>query len=122
LEASAEIRGDGETVNFSDPEGPTVYMGSKSASSIQEAEGKALYSSCLNVSGLQLALYFNDRCLENGIGAILSQVQNGEEKPIAYASRQTNKAEQSYAATELEMLSLGDQAILLLPTRPEIRS
>jgi len=43
---------------------------------------------------------------KTGLGAILSQVQNGEERPIAYASRQTNKAEQSYAATELEMLSL----------------
>jgi len=36
----------------------------------------------------------------------LSQVQNGEERPIAYAGRLTNKAEQSYAATELEILSL----------------
>jgi len=43
---------------------------------------------------------------KTALGAILSQVQNGEERPIAYASRQTNKAEQSYAATELEMLSL----------------
>jgi transposase InsO family protein len=40
------------------------------------------------------------------LGAILSQVQNGEERPIAYASRQTNKAEQSYAATEAEMLAM----------------
>ena len=38
-------------------------------------------------------------------GAILSQVQKGEERPIAYASRQTNRAEQSYAATEAEMLA-----------------
>jgi len=43
---------------------------------------------------------------KTALGAILSQVQNGEERPIAYASRQTNKAEQSYAATELEMLGL----------------
>ena len=43
---------------------------------------------------------------KTALGAILSQVQNGEEKPIVYASRQTNKAELSYAATELEILSL----------------
>ena len=36
----------------------------------------------------------------------MSQVQSGEERPIAYASRQTNKAEQSYAAAKLEILSL----------------
>jgi len=43
---------------------------------------------------------------KTALGAILSQVQNGEERPNVYASRQTNKAEQSYAATELEMLGL----------------
>ena len=32
---------------------------------------------------------------KTALGAILSQVQNGEEMPTAYASRQTNKAEQS---------------------------
>jgi len=40
------------------------------------------------------------------VAAILSQVQDGVENPIAYASRQLNKAEQSYAASEIEMLAL----------------
>jgi len=40
------------------------------------------------------------------LGVILSQVQKGEERPIANASRQTNRVEQSYAATEAEMLAL----------------
>jgi hypothetical protein len=43
---------------------------------------------------------------KTALGAILSQLQNAEERPIAYASRETSKGEQSYAATELEMLSL----------------
>ena len=42
---------------------------------------------------------------KSSLGAILSEVQNGEERPLAYASRQTNKAEQSYAATEVEILA-----------------
>jgi len=101
----AEIRLDCETVNFSDPEGPTVYMGSKSARSIQEAEGKTLYSSCLNLSGLQLALYVNDRYLENGIGRHF--VASSKRRGKAHCSRQqANKAEQFYAATDLEMLGL----------------
>jgi hypothetical protein len=41
-----------------------------------------------------------------GLGAVLSQVQNGVERPIAYASRQLNKAERSYSASELQMLGL----------------
>jgi len=35
------------------------------------------------------------------VAAILSQVQNGIERPIAFASRQKNKAEQSYTASEM---------------------
>ena len=38
--------------------------------------------------------------------AILSQVQNGVERPIAHASRKINKAEQAYAASEAELLAL----------------
>lgn len=40
------------------------------------------------------------------VAAILSQVQDGQERPIAYASRQMNKAEQNYSASEAEMLAL----------------
>jgi len=40
------------------------------------------------------------------IAAILSQVQDGVERPIAYASRQLNTAEQAYTASETEMLAL----------------
>ena len=40
------------------------------------------------------------------MAAILSQVQVGVERPIAYASRQMNTAEQRYAASEAEMLAL----------------
>jgi len=40
------------------------------------------------------------------IAAILSQVQNGVERPIAYASRQMNKVEQAYTASEAEQLAL----------------
>ena len=37
------------------------------------------------------------------VAAILSQVQDGVERPISYASRQMNTAEQSYAASEAGM-------------------
>jgi hypothetical protein len=39
-------------------------------------------------------------------GAIFSQVQDGLERPVCYATRQTNKAEQAYATSELETLAL----------------
>ena len=40
------------------------------------------------------------------MAAILSQVKDGIERPLAYASRQVNTAEQLYSASELEMLTL----------------
>jgi hypothetical protein len=40
------------------------------------------------------------------VAAILSQVQDGEERPIAYGSRQMNTSEQAYSASEAEMLAL----------------
>jgi len=40
------------------------------------------------------------------VAAILSQVQNGVERPIAFASRQMNKAEQNYTASEAETLAV----------------
>jgi len=40
------------------------------------------------------------------VAAILSQVQEGAERPIAFASRQMNKTEQNYCASEAEMLAV----------------
>jgi hypothetical protein len=39
------------------------------------------------------------------IGVILSQLRNGEERPIAYCSRQLNSAESKHSVTELELLA-----------------
>jgi len=40
------------------------------------------------------------------VAAIFSQVEDGVEQPISYASRQMNKAEQNYSATEAEMCAV----------------
>lgn len=40
------------------------------------------------------------------LGAVLSQVVNGAEHPVAYASRQLNSAERAYSTTERELLAL----------------
>ena len=38
-------------------------------------------------------------------GAVLSQERNGEERPVAYCSRQLNLAESKYSVTDLELLA-----------------
>jgi hypothetical protein len=40
------------------------------------------------------------------VAAVLSQVQDSAERPIAFASRQMNKAKQNYCASEAEMLAV----------------
>ena len=41
-----------------------------------------------------------------GIGAVLSQIQNGEEKVIAYASKSLSKAQRNYCTTYRELLAV----------------
>jgi hypothetical protein len=41
-----------------------------------------------------------------GLGAVLSQVQEGIEKPISFASRRINKAERAYSESELQFLAV----------------
>ncbi|KAK3090931.1 hypothetical protein FSP39_015821 [Pinctada imbricata] len=42
----------------------------------------------------------------NAIGAVLSQVQNNEEKVIAYASKTLNKAQRNYCTTKRELFAV----------------
>ena len=42
----------------------------------------------------------------HGIGAVLSQIQGGVEKPLAYSSRSLSKSERNYCTTRRELLAI----------------
>ena len=43
---------------------------------------------------------------DQGVGAVLSQLQDGVEKPIAFASRTLSKFERKYCVTRRELLAI----------------
>ena len=60
----------------------------------------------LTYPNFNLPFIFTTDASKVAVDAILSQVQDGVELPIAYASRQTNKIEKAYSASKAEMLAL----------------
>ncbi|CAF1082173.1 unnamed protein product, partial [Brachionus calyciflorus] len=46
-----------------------------------------------------------DAC-NSGIGAVLSQEQNGESRPVAYFIKGLNKAQKNYSTSEKELLAI----------------
>ena len=80
--------------------------GPEQQKAFQSMKDKLCATPVLAYPNFKLPFILTTDASKTAIEAILSQVQDGVERPIAYASRQLNKANQVYAASEIEMLAL----------------
>ena len=65
----------------------------------------------LSYPDFNVEFILNTDASSHSIGAVLSQVQDSVEKPIAFASRTLTKAERNYCVTRRE-----------LPARPKVQN
>jgi hypothetical protein len=75
-------------------------------SAFEELKGKLSSTPVLAYPDFKLPYILPTDASKIAVAAVLSQVQDGLERPLAFASRQINSAEQAYSASELEMLAL----------------
>jgi hypothetical protein len=60
----------------------------------------------LTYRNFDLPFFLTTHTSKLAVAAVLSQVQDGAERPLAYARWQLNRAEQAYTVSELEILAL----------------
>lgn len=72
----------------------------------QELKRQLCGTPVLAYPNFEQTFYLKTDASDTAVGAILSQTVNGEERPVAYASRQLNRAESNYSATEKETLAV----------------
>ena len=72
----------------------------------QELKNKLTSSPVLAFPDFNQSFILDCDASGEGLGAVLSQVNNGLERPVAYASRRLTKSERRYCATRREMLAL----------------
>ena len=75
-------------------------------SSFQELKKVLLSSECLHGPDFKRPFILQTDASNDGLGAVLVQEFDGIEHPIAYISRQLNKAEKNYMTTEQECLAV----------------
>jgi len=86
--------------------GRQFTWGPQQQQAFQSLKDRLCTTPVLTYPNFELPFILTTDASKASIAAILSQVQDGKERPIKYASRQLNTAEQNYTVSEQEMLAL----------------
>jgi len=86
--------------------GQEFNWGPSQQEAFDELKAKLCTTPVLAYPNFDLLFILTTDASKVAVAAILSQVQNGLERSVAYASRQLNKPEQAYSASEAELLAL----------------
>ncbi|CAG2247528.1 unnamed protein product [Mytilus edulis] len=78
----------------------------KCSHAFEKLKQKLISSPILAYPNMEGKFVLDTDACDNGIGAVLSQIQNGEEKVIAYASKTLNNAQRKYCTTYKELLAI----------------
>jgi hypothetical protein len=80
--------------------------GSSQQGAFEELKGRLCTTLLLAYPNFDLPFILTTDASKVAVAATFSQVQDRDETPVAFASRQLNKAEQAYSTSEPEMLPL----------------
>jgi len=86
--------------------GQEFNWGPSQHEAVDDLKARLCTTPVLAYPNFDLPFILTTDALKVAVSAILSQVQNGLERPVAYASRQLNKPEMAYSASEVEILAL----------------
>jgi hypothetical protein len=97
--------------NFAEFAKPLIHLTKKEIPFVWTAQHQRAFEGLKKVLSTEPLLIYPDFsqpfivACDASTKAVLSKVRDGEERPIAYCSRQLNEAESKYSITELELLA-----------------
>ena len=74
--------------------------------SLQELKHLLTVTPVLGCPTMEDSFVFDTDASLNGVGAVLSQVQNGQDRALSYYSQRQSRAERNYCVTRRELLAV----------------
>lgn len=95
-----------QSSQLSNNKNPDLVWNAEGKSAFQELKICLCSAPCLTYPNKQCQFILDTDASFETIGCVLSQVQNGDEKVIAYGSRKLTKSEKQYCVTRKELLAV----------------